>query len=333
MVTLLASQQQEGILQYVPSGQGSFGGIVQGMAFSPDGKFLATTAPDDAAPRLWNLATGQAVGIPLPTASVQDVAFSPDGKFLATADADGTARLWNPATGRPLGRPLPAGAGRNRSVNAVAFSPDGKLLATAESDVRGGGTVRLWNLVTGRPVGSALPADWMAFSPDGKFLVTAVAGGSTVRLWDLATGRPVGNPLPADTSSVHDLEFNAISVNVAEFSPDGKLLATFGGGTVRLWNLATGQAVGSPLPAGAGHDRSVDAVPCLRAPGSTAELTPWRSVRTASSWPSSNATYQAMPVRCGCGIWPPAGPWAGPCPLTPRPAAGTGLLSVRTASS
>ena len=144
MTALLTEQQQGGILAGDPAIYGA-----NSVAFSPDGKLLADA--DAHIVRLWNPATGQAVGAPLPADTstgngVYGVAFSPDSKLLASADGDGTVRLWNPATGRAVGAPLPADTGPGGGVQEVAFSPDGKLLASADVN----GTVRLWNPATGQ---------------------------------------------------------------------------------------------------------------------------------------------------------------------------------------
>src|SRR5262245_50674879 len=94
-------------------------GWIAAVAFSPDGKTLATGSADPAV-KLWDLQAGKAKAtLTGHTGAVAAVAFAPDGKTLATGSFDGTARLWDVETQR-LRRTL---SGHRGVVQAVAFSP------------------------------------------------------------------------------------------------------------------------------------------------------------------------------------------------------------------
>ncbi|MDQ3922267.1 MAG: WD40 repeat domain-containing protein, partial [Actinomycetota bacterium] len=108
------------------------------VAYSPDGKHLATGSYDKTA-KIWDAATGaEVMTLRGHNATVEAVRYSPDGKVLATGSYDGTVNLWDV----PTGRVLATFRGHSNMIRSLAFAPDGKTVASGSHD----NTVKLWDV-------------------------------------------------------------------------------------------------------------------------------------------------------------------------------------------
>ncbi len=203
---------------------------VEMVAFSPDGKTLASTSSLDAEVRTWGVDTG-AVKSSFDSSGGVFVVFSPDGQFLVESGV-GAATVWNPITGEKL---------TEEEVNdSSSVFTDGRFLAWGFHDDQ---SFALRHIALRQVAGTATQHQrfpfsgksfrMACFSPDGESMATfdQDSVGNSVRLWDITTSVESsvlkGGSDPRPTKMI--------------FSPDGASLAiSCDFGTIKVWDVATG---------------------------------------------------------------------------------------------
>lgn len=197
------------------------------VAFSPDGKALAVAASLLKPVSFWDVASGAKLDQSLELNSFKQfawgVAYSPDGTSLATAGPSGL-ELWDlKSKNRSFVKPL----GERFQPRKVVFSPDGSLLATEAG--------RIFKTESGDKFwyDNELAAKAIAFSSDGRFLITAgrVGGYGEFHIWDIKTRKDVLRHKEDRPGTFYSMAI----------SPIGNLIATGGwpGFAIKLWDVDT----------------------------------------------------------------------------------------------
>jgi WD40 repeat protein len=236
----LPSQQLAGLLtdpQLIKSGLYAKPGVahrsmVHSLAFSPDGSLLASGGHREV--KIWRRPKDAQKFRLMAVArkEVLAVAASSNGKWLATGGDDGRIKIWNVANGK-LAKNL---NGHKGAIHSLKFSGDNTLLASAAADK----TLRVWGVPAGKPLARARSESsinavtWL----DDTTRIASGGVDKQVRIWRFDAGKP-------ELTQVKELIGHEGPVTALDniSSADAQIISGSEDGSVRLWNLETGNVI------------------------------------------------------------------------------------------
>jgi WD40 repeat protein len=243
---------------------------VTALAFSPDGRRIASASADGSA-RIWDASTGSELARMRQQGTVCGVVYTRDGKYVVSWATDGTARLWDPVTGREIAR-LPYDSRWKWTSREISTDNSGRLVAV----ITAGTAIDLWEVppaYAGYWTVCEDPMRQLAFTSDGRCMG---APRWERGVWEVAPGREVEGPgatdwcqalspdarwmlvsLSDDDGVIHIVEVREVTtghiegsldlsgrdwLDIFTFSPDGlRIAAGDWRGNVLLWEPATGK--------------------------------------------------------------------------------------------
>lgn len=216
--------------------------LLRSIAFSANGKYLATVSIDDDTNlvRVWEIATAIEVVSILQKDSIDALAFSSNGEdlYLAGTNSENPAqiRIWEAKTSKEIIR-ITGDTGYDDSIRIIGFSPDGKYIAASAGSI-----LQVWDVSTTRQVARLSEFNEMlrtvAFSPDGKYLTTlsgtrktfeAFTNPQIVQVWEVNSGKEIAR-VPHDSYCESNLAC----------SSDGRYLATGTTEGIQVWEITRG---------------------------------------------------------------------------------------------
>jgi WD40 repeat protein len=289
-------------------------GTTESIAFSPDGKFLATAL--GGVIQIWDVGTGHELGnispgnsgTPSPTMgttyrSMGSLCYSPDGKYLAVAEKITTTNMQEQLAkmadsmrsgNLPAGLTVPKRSRFGGIIPGVRSSSSGKVDAQTMASIRASmpsvadmayqvsGPIEIWD-ITSRQRVISLPGHEngttiVSYSSDGTRLATS-GPENDIKIWDLTTGKEIS------TLSGHTAMIDALA-----FSPRGDLLASAStDGMTRLWDVRSGEFLATLMSLYDGRDWLVVT------PGGLFDGSPpaWNQIL----WRFDNNTFDVAPVE------------------------------------